>query len=176
MSLAILGDFDFLFKLSEDSKTRGIVKSGISGLFGYRVDYCQSHLPLDYRPLERYFDNKCKPAIKDMWAGCRTIKADDVEEALRGLESKHAEIRIHAASVLSKHKNIRRRAKKILPALVDQLSDQNSHVRRRVVNAISDWGKDAKPYAKEVRKLLKDPVEIVRYVAEICISEITGRR
>ncbi len=169
VSLAILGDFDFLFELSENSKTREIVKSGIAGLYYYRVNDCVSYLPLDYRPIERYFDNKCKPAIKDLWAGSRSIEPRDIEEALRGLESRHAEIRIHAAEVLSKSKALRRHSKKFLPALVEQLSDRSWEVRLRTLFAISDLGKLAKPYAKEIRKLKKDVKGSVRNAAALCL-------
>ena len=172
VSLAILGDFDFLFELSKDSKTREIVRSGISGLYEYPVENCKPYLPLDFHPLERYFDDKCKPALKDLWSGCRSINAKDIPEAFRGLDSPHAEIRILAAIMLSTSESLRRRGKTILPRLVSQLSDQNAQVRRRTLQAIMDWGKIAKPYLKEVRKLTKDPDEMVSHIASICVKEI----
>lgn len=171
-SLAILGDFDFLFELAEDSKTRDMVRAGIGELFYFSVENCAEYLPLDFRPLERYFDNKCKPALKDLWAGCRSINAKDIKEAFRGMESQHAEIRSLAAIMLSTSESLRRRGKTILPALVSQLSDSNAEVRRRTLQAIMDWGKIAKPYIKEVRKLTKDPNEMVSHIASICVSEI----
>ena len=174
VSLAILGDFDFLFELSNNSKTREIARSGISGLYRYPVESCAEYLPLDFRPLEQYFDNKYKPAIKDLWAGCRSINAEDMTEAFRGLESPHAEIRILAAIMLSRSKALRRRGKTILPVLVNQLSDPNAAVRRRTLQAIMDWGKMAKPHLKEVRKLTKDPNEMVSYIASICVKNIKG--
>ena len=171
VALAILGDFDFLFKLSENSKTREIVRSGIEGLYEYPVEQCVPYLPLDLRPLEQYFDNKCKPAIKDLWYGCRSIKPEDMDEAFRGLESRHAEIRSLAAIMLSRSKSLRRRSKTILPKLVAQLSDRNSEVRRATLIGISEWGKAARPYVKEVRKLTKDPNGRVSRTAGHCVKE-----
>lgn len=176
VSLAILGDFEFLFELGENPKTREIVRSGIEGLYRYQVNRCVPYLPLDYRPLDRYFDNKCKPKIKDLWAGSRSIRSRDLKEAFRGLKSPHAEIRIHAAIVLGKDHIPRGDAKKILPMLISQLSDKNTEVRRRTLNAISQWGRVAKPHVRKIRKLIDDPDWHVSNAAYYCVEDIMERR
>jgi len=90
--------------------------------------------PLDYRPLERYLDGAPAAAHvlveEELAPGSSYVAAhvEDVPEALRGLGSRHAVIRWHAASLLGERGLGDAVAERVLPALAAALSDENAIV------------------------------------------------
>lgn len=121
---------------------------------------------LDYRPLERWLDVLGDEALvlaeEALAPGSYiALKADDVDEALRGLISRHAVVRWHAASV-SGHRGLgKKNGAKLLPALVRALDDTHPIVRRLAVLAIGRWRSSANQYRGAVSKLCNDTDEIV---------------
>jgi hypothetical protein len=128
-------------------------------------------VPLDYHRLEAFLDRagkKARALAEEELAPGRSyldIAGDDVPEALRGLSSKHAVVRWHAASVLGERRLGVAAGKRILPALQRALSDSHPVVRRLAVLSILAWRSAAKPYLKAVDALKRDPDEAVRDAA-----------
>lgn len=106
--------------------------ASIEGFLAPLLAISETKRALDYRPLEAFLDaNRAerKRAEVDLAPGRSyvDIKAADVPEAIRGLVSKHAVVRWHAAAVLG-DRNLR--AKTIDAALQAAQGDKHEHVRR----------------------------------------------
>jgi len=175
-ALGLLGDGEYLLKLTDDDARRENAISGIATPLQGWADEAATHIPLDYRLLERVFEKQCQEcnrfAKKQLMPGvsfCQ-IKSADVDEAIRGLQSPHVVIRQHAVCVLGERSLGKAAAKRILPALVGSLSDPHPNVRRLALLSISDWKAAAKPYRGELRKLLKDSAAQVRSTAKYVLS------
>jgi HEAT repeat protein len=158
IALALVGEVDFLLNLARKAKTRDIAIRGIASLYSVLLSECQQPHRLDYRPVERLLEMPdCQGRVSKLFSGPCAIGPEDVEEALRGLESKHAVIREHAVCVLGERKLGAAAAARVLPALAARLGDKSATVRRLAILSLSDWKKAAKPYAADIRRLFKDP-------------------
>ncbi len=171
VALATLGDYDYLFKLTDDDATRedaigGLVSPMLSG----------ESLRLGYRLVERLLGKKCPKCNRIArretapGIGYGEIAITDIDEAIRALRSPYLVIRQHAVCVLGERSLGKAAAKKILPALVDKLQDRHPNVRRLAVLNISYWKAAAKPYHSEIRKLIKDSDPDVRFIARRVLS------
>ncbi len=133
-------------------------------------------VPLDYHRLEAFLDSASKKTlalVDDELKPGRSyveIRRDDVPEALRGLSSRHAVLRWHAASVLGNRGLGAAAGKQVLPALERALSDAHPTVRRLAVLSISYWKSAAKPYLPAIEALRNDPDESVRDTAVYVLS------
>lgn len=170
-ALALLGDVDFVVKLAANPSTREAAIRGLTYYYSFGADESQHYIPLDYKPIEQVLaDKQCKPKVTDL--STRTIKVEDIDEALRGLESPHAVIRKHAMRLLGEPRLGKKEAQRILPALVKRLQDKVADVRRRAILAVVDWKSAAKPYAADIRRLFNDPDADVRSTARHYIKQL----
>lgn len=158
-ALALLGDVDYLLKLAKSPKTAAPAIDGISSLTSCLASNCRREIPLDYRPIECLLDDPTlnKSAAKRLNAGTPiAIAATDIDEALRGLESRHKAIRYHAANLLGERMLGKKAGERILPALALLLQDTDPGVRRITIVALSYWKKAARPWAEQIRKMFSD--------------------
>ncbi len=174
IALALLGEVDFLLELADSAKTRDIAVEGICSLYSVWLDWCLQPRKLDYRPLEQLLEKPaCKGKVRELYSGNCHIDEGDVDEALRGLESKHTVIREHAVIVLGDRRLGGKLAIRILPAVAARLQDRSATVRRLAILSLSDWKKAAKPYVAEIRKLFKDPNADVAFNAKHYAKELS---
>lgn len=174
IALALLGEIEFLLELAREPRTQIIAIRGISSLYSTLMNHwCQHPQPLDYRPMERLMAIPgCEAKVFELFSGSRSITPEDVDEALRGLESQHDGIREHAVCTLGNPKLGKKLAGKILPALAARLQDTSATARRLAIVSLSYWKKQASPFAGEVRKLFKDPDPQVASFAKQFISAV----
>lgn len=171
-ALGLLGDFEWLAQQSPPLALAGLA-APLKG-----ISTAARGVPLDYSHLTRYLDRAGKRAIaraeqelEPGSSGCE-IAATDVDEALRGLVSRHAVIRWHACGVLGERALGTAAGKRILPALAERLRDEHRIVRRLAVLSLSAWKGAAKPYRSQMATLAKDPDEVVRRVATSVLGRV----
>lgn len=127
---------------------------------------------LDYRPLEGFLDQAptdLHKAIEEELkpgSGYAEISARDVDEAVRGLASRHAVVRWHATSVLGNRDLGTAVGKRVLPLLAERLKDPHAVVRRLAVIGIDRWKKAGQPYRPQIECLRNDVDATVRAVVE----------
>lgn len=174
-ALALLGDIDFLLKLAESAKAAEVAVRGIALRTSCAASDCQRDIPLDYRPIEALLEI---PAAKKQAArelnetSSIDIVPSDVEEALRGLGSKHVAVRVHACGVLGERRLGKKAGERVLPELAGCLQDRSATVRRLAIVALSGWKKAARPWVGEIRKRFKDPSDSVATTARHYAKEI----
>lgn len=171
-ALALLGDIEFILKLADQVRTRSAAIAGISSLYSIQANECGRRIPLDYRPLEQLLSRPPGTRKVTLDGSPCEIGAADVDEALRGLQSRYAVIRQHAVSILGDRRLGKQASKTILPALAAQLQDSNPHVRHLAILSLVDWKKLAKPYATDIRRLFKDSNADVRFSARHYVKEL----
>jgi hypothetical protein len=172
-ALAMLGDTKYLFKLAEEDAFSEFAVRGLA--FPYTGSGDPNEWPrrpkLDYRVLERILGRKLLAwtgianYVLSPGRGFVTIQPDEVDEAIRGLQSPHVLIRQHAVCILGERALGSAAGKRILPALVECLKDSHPNVRRLAINSISEWKAAAKPYFSDIKVLCKDKDDMVRYSA-----------
>lgn len=162
MALGVLGDQAWLATQPANI--------AVPGLCGPLKAITSATVALDYAPLERYLDEADAKTRKQVDAELApgssylTIVKGDVPEAVRGLASKHAVVRWHAAAVLNERGLGPAVGKVVLPALAARLGDHHSNVRRIAVLSIAGWKAAALPYRPQVEALRADPNETVRQI------------
>jgi hypothetical protein len=172
-ALAMLGDTKYLFKLAEDDALAEIAIRGLA--FPYEEfgdpDDWPRRPKLDYGVFERLLDRK-SPAwtriVTDALSpgrGFVSIRSDEIDEALRALQSPHVLIRQHAVCILDNRALGPAAGKRILPALVECLEDSHANVRRLAILSISSWKAAAKPYLPAIKLLFQDKNANVRETA-----------
>jgi hypothetical protein len=172
-SLAMLGDNEYLFTLAEDESRYQLAVEGLCFQYrGFGSPFDWPHRPrLDYRHLERILDRwwtawtRVAEGELSPGRGFVSIKADEVEEALRGLRSPHLLIRQHAVCILDDRALGPAAGKRILPALVECLGDTHPNVRRLAILSISRWKAAAMPYRPDIKRLCRDDDPGVRRTA-----------
>ncbi len=169
-ALGMLGDTDWLLTQSEPEETREIAITGITGPLMAWASDCNTPVPLDYRPLEALLEKGSDYeliAAKIVKPGSSFIEItrDDVDEAIRGMQSPHVLIRQHAVCVAGERKLGKAAGKKLLPAVVGCFQDDVANVRRLAILSLSDWKAAAKPWHDDARKLYNDPNSNVRMYA-----------
>lgn len=187
-ALALLGDVDFLLELAKNTKTRKIAIEGIKTLYAGtsgedNVYVCD---PLDYRPLERLIEiDSCRREVQKapsrdapfsyaMHHGW--IRRGDVDEAIRGTESKYKMIREHAVCALGNRDLGKANSEKATQAIVNCFHDRAFTVRYLAAIRIGDWKKMAKHHLPTIRKLARnDPDPDVRDSARGSIREMGFR-
>lgn len=158
IALAALGEAEYLLQLATQAKTREIAVQGLCCCYSEWLAEGRQDHRLDYQPMERLLAiPSCKGLVKELYSGACEIQSADVDEALRGLESKHAVIREHAVNVLGNRKLGTQAAKRILPAVAARLKDKSAVVRRLAILSLERWKKAAAPFAADVKRLTKDP-------------------
>ncbi len=164
-ALGMLGDHDWLA-----AQTNAVAVPGMTAGFKAWMNDRRQRPAVDYRPLERYLDAAdaaTKRKIADELAPGRSYvsaTADDVDEALRALASKHAVVRWHATDMLGNRGLGASVGKRVLPALADRLTDEHELVRRLAVISVTEWKALAKPYRGRVAELAGDPDETIRNI------------
>ena len=163
-ALSLLGDTDWLFGKTDEELTRGNAVVGICA----PLRGAWSSQPLDYRLLERLLEKKC-PACDEIAAeqmgGCREIAKIEIDEILRGMQSRHAIVRRHAVNSADARHLGSAIGKKVLPAIVERFNDEDANIRRLALLVLSYWKRAGKPYHDEARKLADDPNIDVRGTA-----------
>lgn len=175
-ALALLGDTEFLLALAAKEATRAIGVRGLLQPLG-TVIFLDHKILLDYRPIEELLkkaENRKEVRSHADYLGSREISLTDLEEALRGLESKYPFIRRHAVMVLGDRRLGKKAAERILPAVAMRCQDSDSDVRYSAIGTLTRWKSLAKPYIASVRKLLKDPEEDVAERARRFLEEIAN--
>ena len=178
MSLGLLGDIDYLHELNKSDRTRLNGVNGITARYRSWANNCKQIQPLNYTPLKTLLENGCddcsKIAMSNLEPGnsyC-DITINDVDEALGALNSPHQLIRQHAICILGDRSLGKKIALKVLPALAERLSDQNSEIRRLAVLNLSFWKKDAVKYRSNIERLLQDESEKVRTTANNVLTKL----
>ena len=167
-ALAILGDSKWLLAQSKNEATRKKAISGIVTPLSYFANQCNNRIALDYRPLESLLDQgdeECESiAAEELNPGSSfiDITREDVDEAIRGMQSKHITIRQHAICVSGERRLGKTAAKTLLPAIVERFKDPHANCRRLALIALKYWKATGKPYHEQARKLCDDPDEGVR--------------
>ena len=174
-ALAMLGDGAFLLKLAADDARREVAIQALSFPYQGFGDEWSRRPKLDYRILERLLDRKnaawTRIAAKELSdGGIMCIQPDEVDEAIRGLQSQHVLIRQHAVSVLSERALGAAAGKRILPALAKCLEDPQPSVRRLAIFSISEWKAAAKPYRPDIKRLCQDKNASVRAMARSALK------
>lgn len=162
MALGMLGDFAWLSKRAPATAVYGLtarLKAITAG---------GAPRPLDYAPLEAWLTKnpKARSRIEQELAPGRSyvdIEKSDVDEAIRGLSSRFAVVRWHAAAVLGDRQL--GSGAKVLPALVSVFDDKHALVRRLAVLSVSRWKAASKPYHAAIRAMKDDSDAVVRDVA-----------
>lgn len=169
-ALGMLGDHAWLAQQGGETAVNGLcarLKAISSG--GVRW-------PLDYRMLEQYLDGadaEVRASVEEELAPGSSyvaIAKDDVDEAVRGLQNRHAVIRWHATSLLGERGLGEDVGKRVLPLLAERLADPHPLVRRLAVVAIAGWKQAGQPFHAAIQRLGEDPDEIVRRVAKHVLS------
>lgn len=177
-ALFVLGDVEFLFSLVDDAKTRRHAVWGILRGLGSQASRHANPVPLDYRHVERLLAKKSTSITRRVndqlkpGSSFISIRANDVDEALRGLESRHTVIRQHAACVLGERGLGNAVGKRILPILAERLKDPVPNVRRLTLLALSYWKSAAAPYRAQMQQLTKDKDADVRRCARYVLREL----
>ena len=170
-ALAMLGDLDWLLEQTDSEKTRKHAVGGLVLPLRSFANEMAQPIPLDYRPLEALLQKGCSEceeiAAEELQPGSSyvDIAKDDVDEAVRGMQSEFVIIRQHAVCVAGERKLGAAAAKKMLPAIVERFQDEVPNVRRLAILALSYWKAKARPYHEEARKLIEDPDKDVRIFA-----------
>ncbi|ALN94031.1 HEAT repeat domain-containing protein [Lysobacter gummosus] len=172
-SLALLGDNDWLFAQLE----RGAGTPALEGLCApYRHSRDGSRCRLDYAVLERLLAGPARTAAQALeilkpGSGYGSLRAQDIDEALRGLRSGFPFVRRHAAIVLSERGLGARAGERILPALAERIGrDEDPEVRWFSVLGLGDWKSDARPWHAAAEAALADPDPRVRDAARRCLD------
>jgi hypothetical protein len=171
IALAMLGDGKFLLELAEDDARRKVAIQALMFLYQGYGDEWPCRPKLDYRILERLLNRKSKDwtriVAKELAeGGTMGIQPDEVDEAMRGLQSEHVQIRQHAVCSLGQRALGAAAGKRILPALAKCLEDPHPNVRRLAIFSISEWKAAAKPYIPDIKRLLQDKNAAVRAMAK----------
>ncbi|MDP3233276.1 MAG: DUF4303 domain-containing protein [Myxococcales bacterium] len=164
MALGMLGDHAWLARQKTDVAVKGLcarLKAITQG---------GPPRPLDYAPLEAWLEKNPSAVsrVESELAPGRsfvTIEKADVAAAVRGLSSRFAVVRWHAASVLRRRELGAAAGVTVLPALVTTLGDRHALVRRLAVLSLSGWKAAARPFYPAIRALRDDPDPVVRDVA-----------
>jgi HEAT repeat protein len=165
-ALARLGEIEFLVNSADDKAKRQQAIHGIVSLLKEN-----SVSPLDYRPVDELLNFGPEGVAEivneesEPGSSLIQIKPSDIGEALRGLQSDHIIVRQHAVRVLGDRSLGSEASKVVLPALAEQLEDDNADVRRLALLALSYWKSAAKPYHDEMRKRMRDNDGNVRATA-----------
>lgn len=171
LALGMLGDAKHLLKLVDDKATRDNAVAGLTAPLKACANESIKPIPLDYHPLECLFTRKsaaCAAIVNEEigpGSALREITATDIDEALRGLRSRHLAIRQHAVCILGDRSLGKQAAKKVLPALVEMLKDPHPNVRRLAILSIACWKAAAGPYRAEIKKMEEDSDADVRRTA-----------
>ncbi|RUR67264.1 DUF4303 domain-containing protein [Variovorax guangxiensis] len=179
-TLAYLGDSEWLFgRLAE---WRGEPERAAVAIRGLCAPYSSFRDPtpaaLDYRQLETLLSGSAAEVavvhdkLKPGSSYC-TLRAGELDEALRGLASPHALVRRHAASLLDERGLGAEAGERILPALADRLAhDDDADVRWQAVRGLMAWKRAALPWQAQVRHAgLHDADERVREAARQCLAD-----
>lgn len=175
-ALTKLGDIDYLLSLTNSDSTRETAICGITTLYGYSYKG-----KLDYAPLEKLLDKdcpKCKAIVEyELKPGSSymDITANDVDEAIRGMGSRHQLIRQHATSVVGERKLGKNAIKKILPELIKRLQDKDPTVRRFAILSIS-WLGEEKSCISLINQLENDKDESIRQLVKAVQGDIKRER
>lgn len=173
-TLAVFGETEFLLQLATQAITRDIGIQGIAWTYSNFMDASKQEHRLNYQPMERLLAIPgCKGKVESLYSGACEIQPHDVDEALRGLESRHAVIREHAVNVLGNRKLGTQAAKRILPAIAARLQDKSAVVRRLAILSLERWKKAAAPFAADVKRLTKDSDPTVAEFARRFVKEMT---
>jgi HEAT repeat protein len=127
--------------------------------------------PLDYGPVEKLLNSGSAQVVKIVHeelapgASLIEIKLSDVDEAMRGLRSKHVIVRQHAVRVLGDRDLGNAASEIVLPALAERLLDDDADVRRLTLLSLANWKSAAKRYYEEMRKRQNDSNGLVRSTA-----------
>lgn len=163
-TLGILGDMQWLLEAASTPSTRHAAVLGIIEPLRSFINYCPHAAPLTYQFVEALLDQDCEQCTAIVeeelapGASLRDITVAEVDEALRGLNSRHPIVRRHAAMVLGGGRFGAVAKKKIAPALVDRFQDSDRQVKRLSVLSLSYLPKSAaKPFRENLEALLDDP-------------------
>ncbi|MGN9807474.1 HEAT repeat domain-containing protein [Micromonospora sp. L32] len=175
-ALARLGRLDLILDHADRLPQEAVVTAVAAPYTSFR-DQGRTPLALNYRPLEDVLTSRPEYAtalaeeLKPGTPPCR-INTDEVDEALRGLQSEHVLVRRHAVDVLGERQLGRAVGRRILPALSNAMvHDPDPTVRRLAVLSLRWWQRDAHPYVDVVRSVLDDTVGEVRAAAADWIRE-----
>jgi hypothetical protein len=171
IALARLGRLDLVLDRA-DRLPDDVVVSAVAGPYTSFRDHAVSAAPLDYRPLEDVLERRpgYGPALAEELRpgrGYCEIRAGEVDEAVRGLGSRHVVVRRHAVSVLGDRTLGAAVGRRVLPLLVERVSrDPDAAVRRIAIVSLMFWRRASLGYADVIRTATQDPDATVRAAAE----------
>ena len=177
-ALGAMGDHDWLLhqtgRLPDELIAQGLA-------YPYRAWNSKpgtTALPLNYAPLEQALGSS--PALAQVIAqelspgsGFCELRPTDIDQALSGLQSAHALVRMHAAWIMSERSLGADAGKRILPALAQALrQDPDEDVRYQVMQALLDWKKASAKYLSDIEHAAQhDASEDVRELAQEWLDE-----
>ncbi|MDO5693938.1 MAG: DUF4303 domain-containing protein [Pseudomonadota bacterium] len=185
-ALAALGDSPWLLEQCLTSPPGLPDAPAAAGLtYPYRAWNSQDgarSIALDYRPLEAALERcpRLAPLLdKKLAPGgdfC-TLRASDVDEALRGLASPHALVRRHAAAIMDNRALGQAVGQRLLPALARALTyDPDAQVRRLAALSLQYWKKASAPWRAEAQAAAdNDSDEAVRATARELVQHIDNQ-
>lgn len=186
-ALAGLGDSEWLLARLDDQPP--LDASHVAGGIAYPYQAWNSHdnthpIALDYRPLESALAHAQAAALGkalqhelEPGVGYCTLRAGDVNEVLRGLESPCALIRLHAAAIMGERRLGTHAAPRLLPALAECiLKDPEPKVRRLALLSMQDWKQAATPWSDAVARVAEnDDSPEVRQMAAALLRTFNGK-
>ncbi|WP_248960629.1 hypothetical protein [Sphaerisporangium perillae] len=161
-ALSRLGRLDLVLD-KVDRLPEGAVIGAVAAPYTSFRNHAVAPLQLDYRPLEDVIERwpVYVPALAEglkPGRGYCDITVDEVDEAVRGLTSKHVIIRRHAVCLLGERSLGAAAARRVLPLLCRSVSrDADAAVRRLAILSLLFWQKDSRRYADVVREALGRP-------------------
>ncbi|MEU8657339.1 DUF4303 domain-containing protein [Actinoplanes philippinensis] len=154
-----------------------VVVTATAAPYGSFRDDTVTPPPLDYTPLTRVLQEH--PHLTDglaaELAGTCAIRADEVDEAVRGTRSAHPVVRRHAVNALGERRLGASVGRRVLPLLARlALDDPDAVVRRLAVVGLSLWGRFATPHLDVARAATRDPDPTVSRAATAWLHDATS--
>jgi HEAT repeat protein len=182
MALAFLGDGPHLVELARNGC--GVAITGLCGALRAFADEAQrdsgERIPLRYDHLEELLafadeqqkkavETELKPGNSYRWE----LDALDVDTAVEALESRHAVVRWHAASVLGHMKLRKKAAAPVMDALVKRVADRSKLVRRLAMLSLERHRRHLGPaHLRAMAVLADDADEVTKSVGERARKEL----
>lgn len=158
-ALSMLDDDEFLISIiMKEINTENIIQGICLKYKTWDINFDFTiHKNLDYTTLENILElnNKKLNSLihQELRSGSLHIHPDDIEIAIKGLNSQHQVIRQHAVWALYETKNLNKSTHKFMPHLIIKLTDDDPEVRRRAKLSILSWKKYLTPFKSNIQAL-----------------------
>lgn len=189
-ALGALGDSDWLLQQLDADRAALPVQRIAHGIaHPYRAWNSREDtapIALDYAPLEAALAHRTQAASMLQalaselapGSGYCTLRAGDVAEAVRGLQSPHALVRMHAAAIMGERALGDAAAQQLLPALAHAIAHEAElSVRRLAMYSLRDWRHECAPWRASIAQAAeRDASEEIRGIARELLRQLPENR